>query len=170
MREPDEANWSRAAPTYHQDTFTVVGKTAVHEALVRRLKAEAPFGEVLECGCGTGVYSAVLAPLGNRVTAADCTEAMLDAAATTLRGVPNVGFEQASCEALPHREGVFDTVVMINLIHLLENPETALAGAHRVLKTGGRIILASYTACGMRIIEQLQLGLRYLRAFGLPPR
>ena len=170
MRDANDPHWGRVAPSYHKDVFSVVGGTAVHEAIVGRLKAEAPFGDVLECGCGTGMYSAVLAPLAHRVTAADCAGPMLSAAAATLQGVGTVALEQASCEALPHRDEVFDAVVMINLIHLLARPAQALAEAHRVLKPGGRLILASYTACGMRRIEILQLGLRYLRAFGLPPR
>jgi ubiquinone/menaquinone biosynthesis C-methylase UbiE len=125
---------------------------------------------VLECGCGTGLYTAVLARHANHVTATDCSDEMLGAAARNLQGLAHVTFGKARCEELPYPDGRFDTVVMINLIHVIEQPGQALGEAYRVLKPGGRLIVASYTSFGMGLIEKLKLFLRYLRAFGRPPR
>lgn len=61
-------------------------------------------------------------------------------------------------------------VFLGNVIHILGKPMQALTESRRVLKPGGRILVADATSCGMPFWSKLAMGIRYLKKFGLPPR
>ena len=72
---------------------------------------------VLDAGCGTGRFSATLAPEA-RVWGIDASAEML---AVARERVPrSVRLKQARAEAPPFRDGWFDRVVYWLVIHLLE--------------------------------------------------
>ena len=60
-------------------------------------------------------------------------------------GVDNVTFRATSIESFEAVDGSYDAVLMLSLLHLLENPGAALDKAHRLLKPGGLLITS--TAC-----------------------
>ena len=93
---------------------------------------------VLEIGCGTGRLSAALETRElSRVWAVDASEAMVARAKEN-----GVNARIALAEALPFREGWFDSVVMRMVIHLVDRPRTFTQAA-RVLAPGGRITIAT---------------------------
>lgn len=92
---------------------------------------------VLECACGTGLLSAVIAPRCRQLIATDFSEKMLNKAKKNCAGFQNITFSQADITALSYPDGSFDTVVAGNVIHLLDNPLTALYELNRVCKDGG---------------------------------
>ena len=55
------------------------------------------------------------------------------------RKVPAVDYT-----ALPYPDSSFDKVVAGNVIHLLDNPLTALSELNRVCKDGGMLIIPTY--------------------------
>ena len=59
-----------------------------------------------------------------------------------LTGLANVSFEIAAAEALPFPDREFDVVVSNGVFNLTVDKEQALREAHRVLKPGGRLLLA----------------------------
>ena len=97
---------------------------------------------VLDAGCGAGYGSAELAQAADSVIGVDRAAEAVDFARATY-GLPNLRFEQASCEALPHPSGSFDLVVAFEVIEHLENWREFLLEARRVLAPSGQLIVST---------------------------
>jgi SAM-dependent methyltransferase len=96
---------------------------------------------VLEVGCGTGRLAAALVERGARVWGVDPSPEMLAEARAALGR--RVGLKAGRAEALPFRDAWFDRVVMRLAVHLVDRP-SAFAEAARVLRPGGRIVIATF--------------------------
>jgi arsenite methyltransferase len=106
-----------------------------------------PGETVLDIGCGAGVDSLVAAHLvgpAGRVVGVDVTEEMIIRAQANLEltGLANVRFDVASAEVLPCRDGEFDVIISNGVFNLTVDKERALREVRRVLKPGGRLMLA----------------------------
>jgi ubiquinone/menaquinone biosynthesis C-methylase UbiE len=97
---------------------------------------------VLDVGCGTGTLVAWLAEhAAARVWGVDPSPAMLDVAR---RKVPTgVGLKEGRAEALPFRDGWFERVVMMLVLHHVDRGR-ALAEVQRVLGEGGRLAIGTF--------------------------
>ena len=135
--------WDNVAGVY--DVFVNVINRKTHQKLRRivSLLIE-PDDTVLECACGTGLLSAVIAPKCRQLTATDFSEKMLKKAEKNCRSFRNITYAQADITALSFADGSFDKVVAGNVIHLLDNPVTALRELNRVCKDGGMLIIPTY--------------------------
>ncbi len=100
--------------------------------------------EVLECACGTGAISIYIAEKCKNLIATDFAEGMLKQASKKCRHFKNVTFQKADITKLEFADTSFDKVVAGNVIHLLPEPEKALAELKRVTKPGGTIIIPTY--------------------------
>ncbi len=103
-----------------------------------------PEDVVLECACGTGLLSGVIARKCRRLTVTDFSEKMLQRAAKKLGKYANVTLEKADILRLAYPAERFDVVVAANVIHLLDAPYQALGALDKVCKPGGRIIIPTY--------------------------
>jgi len=106
-----------------------------------------PGDAVLDIGCGAGVDSLVAGHLvgaGGRVVGIGVTPAMIEKARAhqARLGLANVTFQVADAEALPFPDNDFDAVISNGVFNLTLNKAKALAEVHRVLKPGGRLLLA----------------------------
>jgi arsenite methyltransferase len=106
-----------------------------------------PGEAVLDIGCGAGVDSLVAAQLvgpQGRVVGVDATEEMIIRARANLdlTRLSNVSFKVASAEALPFSDREFDVVISNGVFNLTVDKEQALRETRRVLKPGGRLMLA----------------------------
>lgn len=135
--------WDNVAGVY--DIFVNIINRKTH----RRLKEIVsdlvePDDTVLECACGTGLLSAVIAEKCRQLTATDFSEKMLKKAEKNCRAFRNITYDQADITALPCPNSSFDKVVAANVIHLLDNPLAALGELDRVCKDGGMLIIPTY--------------------------
>ena len=80
----------------------------------------------------------------NAKVSTDFAEGMLKQASKKCRHFKNVTFQKADITKLEFADGSFDKVVAGNVIHLLPEPEKALAELKRVTKPGGTIIIPTY--------------------------
>lgn len=105
-----------------------------------------PFDAVLDVGCGTGAVLALLHEKypDRRYVGLDLTPEMIEVARTKV--TPGMEFVVGDAENLPFDEASFDAVLCSNSFHHYPNPAAFLAGALRVLRPGGRLILRDYTS------------------------
>ena len=146
----------------------VMGKS-LRLLLIKKLSGERDLREVIEFGCGTGYYTKAIARNALRVLATDLSDEMLDIARANLKDFSNVTIEKADCEGAAYPPERFDTVIMANILHIIEDPRKALRESFRILKKRGLIIVISYTDYGMNWYDKMQLGIRYFLTFGMPP-
>jgi ubiquinone/menaquinone biosynthesis C-methylase UbiE len=78
------------------------------------------------------------------VVGLDVTPAMVERARGHLArlGLANVTFQVGEAEALPFPDNDFDAVISNGVFNLTLDKAKALKEAHRVLKPGGRLMLA----------------------------
>ena len=135
--------WDRVAFVY--DIFVEVINRKAHIAL-KKIVADLiePEDEVLECACGTGMLTEVIAPKCAHITATDFSDKMLKRAEKKCRPYTNVSFANADITRLAYADGSFDKVVAANVIHLLDDPLQALGELERVCKPGGMLIIPTY--------------------------
>ncbi len=135
--------WDKVSGLY--DIFETIYNGKVYQNLGKRVAEE--IGEkdvVLECACGTGVISQHIAPKCKCFIATDFSGKMLKQAWKKCRKYKNVKLKRADMTKLPFHDGRFDKVVAGNVIHLLEEPHTAIKELERVCKAGGKIIIPTY--------------------------
>ena len=97
-----------------------------------------PGRKVIECGCGTGIFTRQLAASGAQITAIDISDVLLKEAARQC-DAPNITFRQCNLEdpsELP--DGHFDAMVGISVLHHLDLP-VALPALRKKLKPGAEI-------------------------------
>jgi SAM-dependent methyltransferase len=96
----------------------------------------------LDAGCGAGYGSAELARAALSVVGIDSSSDAIEFARATYP-MPNLSFEQASCEALPHADASFDLIVAFEVIEHLKGWPRFLREARRVLSPNGQFIVST---------------------------
>ncbi len=129
----ERAGWNESAKAYH---------AGFHDLTAQ---AVGPMLDAVGAGQGTRLLDVATGPgygagaaigRGAEVTAIDFSGAQLEIARTSY---PGAKFQQGDAEALDFADGSFDAVIInFGLLHFA-HPDQALAEAHRVLATGGRI-------------------------------
>jgi len=112
-----------------------------------------PGEAILDIGCGAGVDSLIAArmvgPSGS-VRGIDLVREMLNRAKenSKLVGAENVEFTEGSAEGLPFPDASFDAVVSNGVFNLVVDKVKALEEVMRVLKPGGRFMVADQVLAG----------------------
>ncbi|MBI5455001.1 MAG: methyltransferase domain-containing protein [Deltaproteobacteria bacterium] len=98
---------------------------------------------ILDAGCGTGNYSLEAARNGAAVTGVDDSFEMLSRACEKAgkEGL-NIGLCHADAASLPFHDGRFDVVLSVCALCFIRERRRALLEMHRVLKSGGRVVVA----------------------------
>lgn len=135
----EREGFSRVAQGYDQATATITAQ--VNDAILDAVKA-GPAMSLLDVACGPGWLTAAAIKRGAIVTALDFAENMV---AIERQRCPKADVQNGDAENLPFRANCFNGVVCnLGILHL-PDPETAVAEAHRVLKTGGRYAFTCWT-------------------------
>ncbi len=164
-----EKDWGKIAEKFDENTIYVVGDS-INKEISEKLSKEKNLGKVIEFGCGTGYFTKVIAKNAKYVTATDISKEMLGMAKKQLKNYKNVSFQEVNCKETNFSDKEFDTVLMVNLLHVLKKPNQALEETYRILKPSGKLIVIDLTSYGMKKFEMLKLGFRYLRKMGKPPK
>jgi ubiquinone/menaquinone biosynthesis C-methylase UbiE len=129
-------DYSRQARSYDE---TRSASPSVLDPL-REALSGAPGRSLLDIGGGTGNYARALAGEGWEPLVADRSPDML--ARATAKGLTTV---EADAQALPFPDAAFDAVMMVSMLHHVEDQAAALAEARRVVRPGGRLAVLAFT-------------------------
>lgn len=100
-------------------------------------------GDVLDIASGDGVLADLLGRRARSVTCLDRSNAVIAAARRRLSNRGNIGFEVGDMHALPFDEAAFDQVFLLHALTYSRAPESVITEAARVLRPGGRLIVAT---------------------------
>jgi len=109
-------------------------------------------GRTLDLGCGTGRNLPLLPPDARAVALDPSPEALQRAR----RRAPAVPLVQARAEALPFRDGTFDTVLSGLVFCSVGEPSRGLAEVRRVLRPGGQLRMLEHVRAVTRWRARLQ--------------
>ena len=157
-----------------RDEFTRQAKTFSESAAItdaastqRFIDAlgEAARGSVLDVACGPGILSAAIAKTAREVLAFDLTPQMLKRAAQRCAeaGLGNVTFREGSAIELPFADAAFDAVVTRLSVHHFDRPDRAMSEIFRVLRPGGRFVIADVISSEVPAEAELQNAIEILR-------
>lgn len=145
--------WDKAAPAYdrHIALFERVLLGGGREWVGRRSR-----GRLLEVAIGTG-RNLPHYPADVQVTGVDLSSAMLDLARARAAALAReVDLREADAAELPFAGGSFDTVVCALALCSIPDPDGALAEMHRVLVSGGRLLLVDHVGSSLPPVYALQ--------------
>ncbi len=122
------------------------------EYVVKKAKELNPTkGPALDVGCALGQLTHRLMPTSNELHAMDISVTAVRGAkkrCAELEGSDRIHFVCASATELPYKENYFDLVIFSDGIEgwelSLEQRRQALAGAYKIVKPGGHVILTDY--------------------------
>ncbi len=97
-----------------------------------------------DLGCGPGELLALMAEKARTVIGVDSSPKMLELAEDRFHGDGRMSLRIGELSFLPLRDWEADCVVVSLVLHHLARPQEALGEAARVLKTGGRLIVAEF--------------------------
>jgi ubiquinone/menaquinone biosynthesis C-methylase UbiE len=130
------------------EPMLMMGRQAEYDFKIREILALKPSDRVLDLGCGTGLLCRLLADQldpaqGGLAVGIDAAARMIDVAQKK-RSHPACRFEVMAAEDLALEDASFDAVVSSLFFHHvdLDLKQRALAEAKRVLKPGGRLVIA----------------------------
>ena len=164
-----ETYWSRFVEDY-DNKRKYVGGRELDALMKRRFEEQQDLGTLLEFGCGTGDFTRCVVAQSESVLATDYSSQMVSAMERIFAGESKVKVQQADCQATNLPDVSFDTVMMSNLIHVIPEPQTAIAEAHRLLRPGGTLLLSCFTVENTAVWHKLALLYRYLLTFGRLPK
>ena len=135
--------WDRVAFIY--DIFANIINKKVHKELKKILANEiTKDDDVLECACGTGMLTKVVAPRSKSIIATDFSSKMLKRTKKKCKKFNNIEFMNANIMKLDFDDNFFDIVIAANVIHLLDDSIKAINELDRVCKENGKIIIPTY--------------------------
>ncbi len=118
--------------------------------LFKRLQADALFEALdikvgvraLDVGCGSGYLTVELARAGAEALGIDINP-FVNTIPVPSELTGKLRFEQASGAELPLKDGIFDVVLASEVLPMLPEPEPFVREIRRVIKPGGRLVVAN---------------------------
>ncbi len=135
------------AGDWEQMRRDILGGLDLAGAIIKHINGS---GIVADLGCGSGGNLLPgLAEISKSAIGVDRSPRMLEEAGKSFdkEGL-EIDLRIGELEHLPLRDGEADAVVMNMVLHHLMSPLVCLKEAHRVLKPGGRLIIADFLAHG----------------------
>lgn len=175
MKAKEETVWASVAAGWRtHDAFIAKASAPVTQRMLQ-LAGLTPGKRVLDIAAGTGepaIPAARIVNPGGSVIATDFVEDMLAVARdkAARAGVNNVEFRRVDGEALDFPDGSFDAATIRFGIMFMPEPDTCLREVHRVLRSRGRLALATWAAPDKNAWASIAAGILSKLANAPPPK
>ena len=136
--------WDRNAGLY--DCFMRKDR-AVYEKMYELICPVVKDKTVLEVATGTGLIARHIVKAAAHIEATDASVEMIAEAKRDNQSA-KLHFSVQVMFLLPYADKSFDVVIVSNALHIVPQPEKALAEIHRVLKDDGVLIAPTFTHAG----------------------
>ncbi|THV17075.1 class I SAM-dependent methyltransferase [Rhizobium rhizophilum] len=145
LRDEIKAYWSLRAETFDtqpgHEIFSEDERAAWH-ALLRKHLGQGEGRAALDLACGTAVVSHLLDDLGFKVTGLDWAEPMLERARAKAKARGReIRFLLGDAERTMESDDTYDVITNRHLVWTLVDPLACFREWHRVLKTGGKVLI-----------------------------
>ena len=124
---------------------------------------------VLELATGTGLIAKSIVNAAARIEATDASVEMIAEAKRDNQSA-KLHFSVQDMFRLPYTDKSFDVVIVSNALHIVPQPEKALAEIHRVLKDDGVLIAPTFTHAGNSFSGKVRAFFMKLAGFPLHSR
>ncbi len=126
------------------------------EAAIDALVGKGPFNLFVDVGTGTGRMLELVAPRAREAVGIDASRAMLAVARGRLARPEfgHVKLRLADAAALPLEDDCADLVSIHQVLHYLEDPRGVIAEAARVLRPGGRLLVADFAPHDLEFLRE----------------
>mgnify|MGYP000625686327 CR=1 FL=1 len=136
--------WNRNAKRY--DRFMRKDRAA-YEKLYELIRPVVKARTVLELAAGTGLIAKNIVRAASHIEVTDASEEMITEAKRNNRSA-KLHFSVWDMFCLPYADKSFDVVIVSNALHIVPQPEKALAEIRLVLKDDGVMIAPTFTHAG----------------------
>jgi malonyl-CoA O-methyltransferase len=131
--------YDKWAPTYDQDPNPLI---ALEEKVTLDMMGNVEGRRVLDLGCGTGRYCALLARLGAKVVGLDPSREMLRRARPKITAGTHFELKQGTIDQVDYPDGHFDLIVSALTFGHLPELEPVFGEVVRLLKENGRLVIS----------------------------
>ena len=137
--------WDKNAGRY--DRFMRKDRAAYDE-MYELIRPVVKAKTVLELATGTGLIAKHIVNAAAHIEATDASAEMIAEAKREIPALQSCTSPCRICSCLPYAEESFDVVIVSNALHIVPQPEKALAEIRRVLKDDGVLIAPTFTHAG----------------------
>ena len=158
--------WNKNAKRY--DRFMRKDRAA-YEKLYELIRPVVKARTVLELAAGTGLIAKNIVRAASHIEVTDASEEMITEAKRNNRSA-KLHFSVRDMFCLPYADKSFDVVIVSNALHIVPQPEKALAEIRRVLKDDGVLIAPTFTHGNGTLQGRIKLFFMKLAGFPLNSR
>ena len=155
--------WDRNAGRY--DRFMRKDRAA-YEKMYGLIRPDVKGKTVLELATGTGLIAKNIVNVAAHIEATDASVEMIAEAKRNNQSA-KLHFSVQDMFRLPYADKSFDVVIVSNALHIVPQPEKALAEIHRVLKDDGVLIAPTFTHAGNSFFGKVRAFFMKLAGFPL---
>jgi len=155
--------WDRNAGLY--DRF-MRKDGAAYERMYEMIQPVVQHKTVLELATGTGLIAKHIVNAAAHIEATDASAQMI-AEAKRDNHSAKLHFSVQDMFRLPYADESFDVVIVSNALHIVPQPENALAEIKRVLKDDGVLIAPTFTHAGNSFFGKIKAFFMKLAGFPL---
>ena len=155
--------WDKHAKIYNR---FMRRDAAAYERMYELLRPVVRRKTVLELATGTGLIAKHIVNAATHIEATDASAEMI-AEARRDNDSSKLHFSVQDMFCLPYANGSFDVVIVSNALHIVPQPEKALAEIRRVLKDDGVMVAPTFTHAGNTLRGGIRLFFMKLAGFPL---
>lgn len=154
-RTSAEAYFETIAPMWDEIRSHHGSEAEIEDAIVR-LAGRQPYDHLVDLGTGSGRMLSLLAPQARTAIGIDLSQHMLNVARNHVHdeGLKNVEFRHGDIYDTRLPAASADLVVIHQVLHFLSDPARAILEAGRIVRGGGRVLIADFAPHSLELMRE----------------